>query len=175
MAAFPIRSDSDLTRAFERIDELWGTQPGTPDGDELDIMLQLVEAWEARHHPIPAGNPVDVIRFKMAELGLTQNALARRARCGSGRISEILAGRRRLTVALVHALASALEIAPGLLLGEVPGVGGVELEEDAIEAATVRARSEGTDLPTWTARVLGRDVGSDAPPPFTLSLVAEAA
>lgn len=53
MNVFPIRSEEDLDRALERIEALWGAAPGTPEGDELDIMLVLVQAYEAEHHPVP--------------------------------------------------------------------------------------------------------------------------
>ena len=49
-----IRSNDELTAALSRIDALWGKEPGTPDGDELDALTQLVELYESEHFPFPA-------------------------------------------------------------------------------------------------------------------------
>ena len=53
MNIFPIRNDDELTHALKRIDELWNAQLGTPEGDELDTWMELVEAYEAKKHPYP--------------------------------------------------------------------------------------------------------------------------
>ena len=55
----PIRSGRELDRALERIDELWGAKPGTPQGDELDVLMLLVEKYEEEHFAIPASDPVE--------------------------------------------------------------------------------------------------------------------
>jgi len=60
MAAFPIRNDDDLDRAFARIDELWGAEPGSPEGDELEVLAILIEAYEKEHHPFPPRDPIEV-------------------------------------------------------------------------------------------------------------------
>ena len=58
----PIRNDRALNRALMRIDELWGAKPGTPKGDELDILMLLVEKYEDEHFAIPASDPVEAIK-----------------------------------------------------------------------------------------------------------------
>lgn len=113
----PIRSSEDLDAALARAEALWDAAPGTPDGDELDVLLTLIEAYEAAHHAIPPGDPVEVLQYKLAELGLSQNALARRLGWSSGRVSEVLNRKRPLTLAMIRALAEALTLPPGALVG----------------------------------------------------------
>ncbi|MDE0006522.1 MAG: transcriptional regulator [Rhodospirillaceae bacterium] len=105
----PIRSDLELDRALERIDELWGAKPGTAKGDELDVLMLLVESYEEEHFPIPASDPIEAIKFLME-----QNQLSRRdlepyigAR---GRVSEVLNRKRNLTLPMIKRLHDGLKI-----------------------------------------------------------------
>ncbi|MCB1502801.1 MAG: transcriptional regulator [Bauldia sp.] len=104
MDVHPIRTDDDYRNALAEIEKLWGAEEGTPDGDKLDVLLALVESYEARRWPIaedPSFDPVDVLRFAMDELGHTQAELA--ALLGSrSRASEILARRRPLTLVMIR-------------------------------------------------------------------------
>ena len=59
----PIRNDKELDRALERIGDLWGAKPGTKRGDELDILMLMVEKYEEGHFPVPASDPVEAIKF----------------------------------------------------------------------------------------------------------------
>ena len=61
----PIKNDPELNRALERIDALWGAKPNTQKGDELDILMMLVEKYENDHYAIPASDPVEAIKFIM--------------------------------------------------------------------------------------------------------------
>ena len=63
----PIRTDRELNRALERIEELWGAKSGTPKGDELDVLMLLVEKYEEEHFAIPASDPVEAIKFLMEQ------------------------------------------------------------------------------------------------------------
>ena len=56
MNIHPVKTEADYDAALARIEELWGADPGTPDGDELDVLLVLVGAYEDEHHPGPATN-----------------------------------------------------------------------------------------------------------------------
>lgn len=128
MAIRPIRNSADLDAALALVDNLWGSSPGTPEGDDLDVLITLIEAYEAKHHRIPAGDPIEVIQYKMRELKLSQNALARRLGWSSGRVSEVLTRKRALTLAMVRALSDALAIPAGVLVGaEVPDPTGTVL------------------------------------------------
>ena len=55
----PIRNDCELDRALERVGKLWGAKPGTPLGDELDVLMMLVEKYEEEHYSIPPSDPVE--------------------------------------------------------------------------------------------------------------------
>lgn len=101
----PIRTNDDLTAALARIDALWGKEPGTPEGDELDILVDLVEHYESKHFPVEPMEPVDLLRVHMDTTGRTQADLA--ALFGSRpRASEVLNRKRALTVDMIHRLSS---------------------------------------------------------------------
>lgn len=101
----PIRTNDDLTAALTRIDALWGKEPGTPKGDELDILLDLVEHYESKHFPVEPMEPIDLLRVHMDTTGRTQADLA--ALLGSRpRASEVLNRKRALTVDMIHKLSS---------------------------------------------------------------------
>ncbi len=114
----PIRTEEDLTAALKRIDALWGAPEGTDEGDELDVLATLVEHYEARHWPIERSNPVAVIRFFMEQNDYTQKDLG--DVLGSRpRASEILSGKRTLTLDHIKALHAKWRIPSDLLIGEM--------------------------------------------------------
>jgi HTH-type transcriptional regulator / antitoxin HigA len=103
LAIKPIRSEADYERALEDIDALFDARPGTPEGDELDVLVTLVEAYEAEHHPIEAPDPVALIEFAMEQREATRADLE--PIIGSrGRVSEVLTRKRPLTLALIRKL-----------------------------------------------------------------------
>ncbi len=105
----PIKSDLDLDRALERIDDLWGAKPGTAKGDELDILMLLVEKYEDERFPIPASNPIEAIKFLMEQNALTRTDLE--PYIGArGRVSEVLNGKRSLTLPMIKRLHEGLKI-----------------------------------------------------------------
>ena len=101
----PIRSNEDHTAALETIDRLWGVPVGTPDGDVLDVLTVLVDAYENTRWPIEALDPVDTIKAHMEATGRTQSDLAKVVGSRS-RASEIIARKRPLTINMVRDLAS---------------------------------------------------------------------
>lgn len=101
----PIRTNDDLTAALSRIDALWGKEPGTPEGDELDILVDLVEHYESKHFPVEPMEPIDLLKAHMETTARTQADLA--ALLGSRpRASEVLNRKRALTVDMIHKLSS---------------------------------------------------------------------
>lgn len=101
----PIRTNDDLTAALARIDALWGKEPGTPEGDELDILVDLVEHYESKHFPVEPMEPIDLLRTHMETTARTQADLA--ALLGSRpRASEVLNRKRALTVDMIYRLSS---------------------------------------------------------------------
>lgn len=114
----PIRTDEDLTAALQRIDELWGAPDGSPEGDELDVLATLVERYEFRHYPIDRSTPLEMLKFSMEQNDRTQADLA--ALLGSrSRASEILNGKRDLTLQQIRKLHQAWGIPVACLVGEM--------------------------------------------------------
>src|SRR5690606_21994022 len=116
MHPFLIQNDADLERAVAMIEDLWDARPGTPEGHLLAVMSTLVDRYEAERSSLPPGDPIELVSFKIRELGWSQRELARRLGWRSGRVSEVLNRKRRLTLAMVQQLAAVLEIPPGLLV-----------------------------------------------------------
>ena len=99
----PIRTDEDHRAALAEIDTCWGAAEGTEQGDRLDVLLALVELYEAKRWPIDVGksfDPIDVLNYAIEELGHTQVELAELLDSRS-RASEILSRRRPLTVDMI--------------------------------------------------------------------------
>lgn len=91
----PIRTESDHETAVARISDLMGAAPGTLEGDELDVLATLVDAYEARHHAMDAPDPITAIQFRMEQQGLQRKDLE--PLIGSrARVSEVLTGKRNL-------------------------------------------------------------------------------
>jgi HTH-type transcriptional regulator/antitoxin HigA len=94
---------------------LWNAEPGTPEGDRVDVLVTLIEAYEARHYPIPAPDPIAAIEFMMQQKGLSRRDLE--SAIGSrGRVSEILTRRRPLTLPMVRELSALLDIPADILI-----------------------------------------------------------
>jgi HTH-type transcriptional regulator / antitoxin HigA len=105
----PIRTEADYRAALKQVERVWRADPGTPEGDQVDVLSTLIEAYEARNHPIPAPDPIAAILFMMEQKGLTRRDLEP-AIGGRSRVSEILNRRRPLTLPMVRALSALLNI-----------------------------------------------------------------
>jgi HTH-type transcriptional regulator/antitoxin HigA len=105
----PIRNDRELNRALKRIDDLWGAKPGTPKGDELDVLMLLVEKYEDENYAIPASDPIEAIKFLMEQKNLSRKDLEPYIGA-SGRVSEVLNRKRNLTLAMIKKLHKGLKI-----------------------------------------------------------------
>jgi HTH-type transcriptional regulator/antitoxin HigA len=114
----PIRTEQDHLAALAEIEACWGAPEGTEEGDRLDVLVALVESYEARRWPIDgddAFDPVDVLQYAIEELGHTQTELADLLGSRS-RASEILSRRRALTVDMIHKISEAWKIPADLLV-----------------------------------------------------------
>jgi len=114
----PIRTDTDYRSALQEIEACWGAPEGTDEGDRLDVLLALVDAYEDRRWPLDLGesfDPVDVLNHAIDELGHTQAELAQLLGSRS-RASEILGRRRPLTVEMIHKISTAWGIPADLLV-----------------------------------------------------------
>jgi HTH-type transcriptional regulator / antitoxin HigA len=115
----PIRSEEDYEAALAEIDELMDAEPGTAEGDRLDIMVTLVEAYEARHWEIDLPDPVEAIRVRMEDKNLRQVDLV--PMIGSrGRVSEVLSRKRDLTLPMIRRLTKGLDLGADVLIQEPP-------------------------------------------------------
>jgi HTH-type transcriptional regulator / antitoxin HigA len=114
----PIRTDEDHRAALASIEACWGAPVGTEEGDKLDVLLALVDVYEARRWPIETDesfDPIDVLRYAIDELGHTQAELAELLGSRS-RASEVLSRRRALTVDMIHRIGEAWKIPANLLV-----------------------------------------------------------
>jgi HTH-type transcriptional regulator/antitoxin HigA len=115
----PIKSEADYRRALREIDRLMDARKNTPEGDRLDVLTTLVTAWEQKHYPIEAPDPIEAILFAMEQRGLTRRDLE--SLIGSrARVAEVLNHKRPLTLAMIRRLHQALGIPAEILIREPP-------------------------------------------------------
>jgi HTH-type transcriptional regulator/antitoxin HigA len=112
----PIRDEASHQQALAEVRRLWGSAPGTPDGDRLDVLMLLADAYEAEQHPIEPPDPIEAIEIRMAELGIDRAGLGEILGVASGRVSELLNRKRRLTIEVMRLLAAKLHISERCLL-----------------------------------------------------------
>lgn len=111
----PIRTKADYRTALREVERLWEAEPGTPDGDRVEILVTLIEAYEAKHHPIEAPDPIAAVEFMMEQKGLSRRDLE--PVFGSrARVSEVLTKRRPLTLPMIRQLSSLLDIPADILV-----------------------------------------------------------
>ena len=118
MDIHPIRTDEDHRAALAAIEACWGAPEGSPEGDRLEVLVTLVESYEARRWPIESAerfDPIDVLHHAIEEFGHSQAELADLLGSRS-RASEILARRRALTVDMIHNISEAWKIPADLLV-----------------------------------------------------------
>jgi HTH-type transcriptional regulator/antitoxin HigA len=117
----PIHNEADYEAALAEIDNLMDAIPGTPDGDRLDVLVTLVEAYEARHWAIEAPDPIEAIRIRMEQKHLRRSDLE--TMIGSrGRVSEVLSRKRALTLPMIRRLSKGLDLGADVLIQEIrPG------------------------------------------------------
>jgi HTH-type transcriptional regulator/antitoxin HigA len=113
-----IKTISEYTTGLARVEKLMDAQPGTAQGDELEILSLLIHDYEERVFPIDKPDPVAAIRFRMAQQGLTNKDLVPFLGNRS-RVSEVLSGRRSPSLKMIRALVTGLRIPADVLLGEM--------------------------------------------------------
>ena len=105
----PIKTDADYQAALKEIQSLMMAGPDTPEGDKLDVMVTLIEAYEAKHFPMDVPDPIEAIKFTMEQKGLTVKDLE--PMIGkSNRVYEILNHKRSLTLKMIWKLHKGLGI-----------------------------------------------------------------
>ena len=111
----PIRNETDYDAALEEVGRLWGAKSGTPDGDRLDVLATLIDAYEVKHHPIDPPDPVEAIRFRMEQQGLTRKDLE--PMIGPrNRVADVLNRKRGLSIDMIRQLHDGLGISAEVLI-----------------------------------------------------------
>ena len=105
----PIKDEKIYKERLNRIEKLWGAEPDTPEGDELDVLLVLVEAYEEKHYPVPPSDPVDAILFRMEQMDLNRRDLEQFLGPKS-RVSDVLNRKRPLSLPQIKKLHKGLGI-----------------------------------------------------------------
>jgi HTH-type transcriptional regulator/antitoxin HigA len=111
----PIRGEADYERALRRVEELWNASEGSTEGDELDILATLIEAYEREHYPIGLPDPIEAIKFRLEQKGKDSRALigviGQRTR-----VYEVLQGKRPLSLNMIRNLHEKFDIPAEVLI-----------------------------------------------------------
>lgn len=111
----PIKNDADYQAALEEIERLFDAAPDTPEGDRLEVMVTLVEAFEEKHYSLPMPDPIEAILYHMESRGLSRRDLE--PYIGSrARVSEVLNRKRSLTMEMIRNLHTGLGITAEVLM-----------------------------------------------------------
>lgn len=136
----PIIDDASHKRALERIEVLWDAEPGTPEAAELDALATLVDAYERRQFPILPPDPLSAIQARAEQLGWTRKELE--AVIGSrARVSEVLRGRRSLTLPMIRRIHTTMGISADVLISAGPGVRAAKPRAQKKKASSASHRS----------------------------------
>jgi HTH-type transcriptional regulator/antitoxin HigA len=111
----PIRTRASYEAALKEVERLWGARSGTPAGDRLDILATLIEAYEDEHYPMDPPDPIDAIKFRMEQQGLTRKDLEGILGTRT-RVAEVLNGRRGLSINMIRRLHEKLGIPAEVLI-----------------------------------------------------------
>ena len=111
----PIRTKRDYEAALKEIERLWCSKSGTPEGDRLDVLATLVDAYEAVHYPIDPPDPIEAIKFRMEQQGLTRKDLEPLIGTRT-RVAEVLNRKRSLSIGMIRRLHDALGISAEVLI-----------------------------------------------------------
>jgi len=111
----PIKTEFDYNAALSEIEQLMGAEQNTPEGDKLDILTTLVEAYEEKHYPIDQPDPIEAIIHQMESQGLTRKDLEKYLGTRA-RVSEILNRKRSLSLQMIRNLQQGLGISPEILI-----------------------------------------------------------
>ena len=110
-----IRSKRDYETALKEVERLWGAKAGTSDGDRLDALATLIDAYEEEHYPLDPPDPIEAIKFRMDQQGLTRRDLEGIIGTRT-RIAEVLNRKRGLSIAMIRRLHERLGISAEVLI-----------------------------------------------------------
>jgi HTH-type transcriptional regulator/antitoxin HigA len=115
MVIRPIKTKKDYKAALARMEQIFDAKAGTAEGDELEVLGILVEKYENEHFPVGLPDPIEAIKFRMEQLGYSQNDLAKVIGLKS-RASEILSRKRKLTLEMIRNLHETMNIPTEVLI-----------------------------------------------------------
>ena len=116
----PIRTKKDYESALAEVEGLWGAKSGTPAGDRLDVLATLIDAYEAIHYPMDPPDPIEAIKFRMEQQGLTRKDLEPLIGTRT-RVAEVLNRKRNLSIEMIRRLHRGLGISAEVLIQPTRG------------------------------------------------------
>ena len=111
----PIRTKADYEKALAEIQRLWGAKSGTPKGDRLDVLATLIDTYEAEHYPMDPPDPIEAIKFRMEQQGLSRKDLEPLIGTRT-RVAEVLNRKRSLSIGMIRRLHARLGISAEVLI-----------------------------------------------------------
>ncbi|MBB2145238.1 helix-turn-helix domain-containing protein [Pedobacter sp. LMG 31464] len=111
----PIKNETDYEQALSRLEVIFDTKKGSPEGDELEVLGILIEKYENEYFPIGLPDPIEAIKFRMEQMGYNQTDLAKVVGLKS-RASEILNRKRKLSLEMIRQLHESLKIPTEVLI-----------------------------------------------------------
>src|SRR6266700_7172040 len=111
----PIRTKRDYDGALKEVERLWGAKSGTPEGDRLDVLATLIDAYESVHYPMDPPDPIEAIKFRMEQQGLTRKDLEPLIGTRT-RVAEVLNRKRNLSIGMIRRLHEGLGISAEVLI-----------------------------------------------------------
>ena len=111
----PIRTEADYEAALEEVAALWGAASDTPKGDRLDVLATLIDAYEAKHYAMDPPDPIEAIKFRMEQQGMTRKDLEDIIGTRT-RIAEVLNRKRSLSIGMIRRLHDRLGISAEVLI-----------------------------------------------------------
>jgi HTH-type transcriptional regulator/antitoxin HigA len=111
----PIRNKRDYEAALKEVERIWGAKTGTRDGDRLDVLATLIDAYETEHYPMDPPDPIEAIKFRMEQQGLSRRDLEEIIGTRT-RIAEVLNRKRGLSVGMIRRLHERLGISAEVLI-----------------------------------------------------------
>jgi HTH-type transcriptional regulator/antitoxin HigA len=111
----PIRTEADYEAALAEVERLWGSRSRTPNGDRLDVLATLIDAYESAHYPIDPPDPIEAIKFRMEQQNLTRKDLEGLLGTRT-RVAEVLNRRRNLSINMIRRLHDKLGISAEVLI-----------------------------------------------------------
>ena len=115
MELYPIKTEEDYQKAMQRLETVFDAEPGTPEGDELELLSILIDKYENENFHIEMPDPIEAIKFRMEQLGMKQKDLVPYLGFKT-RVSEILNRKRKLSMDMIRNLSESLRIPTEVLI-----------------------------------------------------------